>query len=221
MKNRVIWFEFGLLVVCLLGYARYESTHRVVVDESIFREDFENDKKVINELLDKKVVEYKEDEDYIVIKEKFVIDREIDFSIRNKQFNIVGDNATSYFNLRFDILVDKHIFWDKLIVEIDGNVKEYDMTKYERMDLRQEEFYEIREGYKEYYFLEVKDIFGMSDLDEILGCDEIMFSMSGKGGYYDGEIKGGELRKVKEMITLYRLIDKNKYFVGLDKLTKD
>jgi hypothetical protein len=221
MKNRVIGFEFGLLVVCLLGYARYESTHRVVVDESIFREDFENDKKVINELLDKKVVEYKEDEDYIVIKEKFVIDREIDFSIRNKQFNIVGDNATSYFNLRFDILVDKHIFWDKLIVEIDGNVKEYDMTKYERMDLRQEEFYEIREGYKEYYFLEVKDIFGMSDLDEILGCDEIMFSMSGKGGYYDGEIKGGELRKVKEMITLYRLIDKNKYFVGLDKLTKD
>ena len=58
-----------------------------------------------------------------------------------------------------DILVDKHIFWDKLIVEIDGNVKEYDMNKYERMDLRQEEFYEIREGYKECYFLEVKDIF--------------------------------------------------------------
>jgi hypothetical protein len=54
MKNRVIWFEFGLLVVCLLGYARYESTHRVVVDESIFREDFENDKKVINELLENK-----------------------------------------------------------------------------------------------------------------------------------------------------------------------
>jgi hypothetical protein len=42
------------LVVCLLGYARYESTHRVVVDESIFREDFENDKKVINELLENK-----------------------------------------------------------------------------------------------------------------------------------------------------------------------
>jgi hypothetical protein len=221
MKNRVIWFEFGLLVVCLLGYARYESTHRVVVDESIFREDFENDKKVINELLENKFVGYDEIEDVVWIMDHYDTDRLFVFNIGNKNLGVVGDSGSIYFGLKIYHL-GEWIYWDSLVLRIDGKRKEYDMN---RLGVPN---YEYKERLFEMYDLEVKDIFGRSDLDEILGCDKIIFRMygkdkliDGKDKYFDGEIKGGELRKVKEMITLYRLIDKNKYFVGLDKLTKD
>jgi hypothetical protein len=214
MKNRVIWFEFGLLVVCLLGYARYESTHRVVVDESIFREDFENDKKVINELLENKFVWYDEIEDVVRIREEFAWEGVFKFEIGNKQLGVVGDSGNSWFYVRINSVYGDRFIWDKLILKIDGKRKEYDMSKYERKEYTDTMFYL-------YYTTEVKNIFGRSDLDEILRCDKILFRMSGMDKFYDGEIKGGELKKVKEMITIYNLIDKNKYFVGLDKLTKD
>jgi hypothetical protein len=214
MKNRVIWFEFGLLVVCLLGYARYESTHRVVVDESIFREDFENDKKVINELLENKFVWYDEIEDVVRIREEFAWEGVFKFEIGNKQLGVVGDSGNSWFYVRINSVYGDRFIWDKLILKIDGKRKEYDMSKYERKEYTDTMFYL-------YYTTEVKNIFGRSDLDEILRCDKILFRMSGMDKFYDGEIKGGELKKVKEMITIYNLIDKNKYFVGLDNVWID
>ena len=214
MKNRVIWFEFGLLVVCLLGYARYESTHRVVVDESIFREDFENDKKVINELLENKFVWYDEIEDVVRIREEFAWEGVFKFEIGNKQLGVVGDSGNSWFYVRINSVYGDRFIWDKLILKIDGKRKEYDMSKYERKEYTDTMFYL-------YYTTEVKNIFGRSDLDEILRCDKILFRMSGMDKFYDGEIKGGELKKVKEMITIYNLIDKNKYFVGLDNVWTD
>jgi hypothetical protein len=215
MKNRVIGFSVvGLLVVCLLGYARYESTHRVVVDESIFREDFENDKKVINELLENKFVWYDEIEDVVRIREEFTWEGVFKFEIGNKQLGVVGDSGNSWFYVRINSVYGDRFIWDKLILKIDGKRKEYDMSKYERKEYTDTMFYL-------YYTTEVKNIFGRSDLDEILRCDKILFRMSGMGKFYDGEIKGGELKKVKEMITIYNLIDKNKYFVGLDNVWTD
>jgi hypothetical protein len=214
MKNRVIGFEFGLLVVCLLGYARYESTHRVVVDESIFREDFENDKKVINELLENKRMLYDKIDDVVRIREEFDWEGVFKFEIGNKQLGVVGDSGNSWFYVRINSVYGDRFIWDKLILKIDGKRKEYDMSKYERKEYTDTMFYL-------YYTTEVKNIFGRSDLDEILRCDKILFRMSGMDKFYDGEIKGGELKKVKEMITIYNLIDKNKYFVGLDNVWID
>jgi hypothetical protein len=194
-----------------LGYARYESTHRVVLNESIFREDFENDKKVINELLEDKRMLYDKIDDVVKIDKFGYWEDVFGFVILNKQLGVVGDSGNSWFYIQINSVYEDRFIWDKLILKIDGKRKEYDMSKYEKHEYTDTKFYL-------YYTTEVKNIFGRSDLDEILRCDKILYRMSGMDKFYDGEIKGGELKKVKEMITIYNLIDKNKYFVGLDNV---